>query len=853
MAGESPDRSKQRESSAEPTPGSAGPVPGAGSEPEGSAEKRDPRLTVSRDAVSPSTPSESSASTEGSAGGVDTATRVLSVRDAQTDEQEDREDEEAPDSAESDSGAEEAAPDGRDDSATDGDGRLQAVVASWVRSADEAEQTEQDGTGKGAESARKAADADGDGTDGTDDQSAQEARDGGESLDEGSGEASEGDGADASDAEADGESRTGVTPEADADAAPVVARTADVPDAEEDDTPAADGDGDGGDTDAEAAPEAAKAAPGAGADKASGTDDVDTESTAGADETDADETDAGDADETAPGAPRTDQPTAVFKAPRPSAPAVDQPTTMLKLGEAAEGTGKATDKAAETDPEPVPESAAERTSKFVPLKDLDDPEVRKAPSVGDSVTTALRVPPSASPAPASPVTSPAAGTRSVPQVGPELTRQQPLPPKPPLDLLAELTNTPPPPETPLRTAVRRVKIWTPLVVLLAIVFATVQAVRPLPQPTLTLTATGSHTFAGDQVQLDWPDQGQGWMDANGLGTMDHFGEQKPVPIGSVAKTMTAYVILKNHPLKPGQEGPGIPVDATAEKEGGLDETDDESTLNTIKEGDTLTLKQALSALMVPSANNVARLLARWDAGSEEAFVEKMNDAAKQLGMKNTTYTDPSGLEATTVSTAEDQVKLGNEVVDMPALMEITKLPEWIDPTGKKHRNWNTLVPFDGAIGIKTGTTTKAGGNLLFAGTKDVDGETATVVGAILGQWGPSIIDVVNAVSKTALLSAQDALTSETILKKGDVVGHVDDRLGGRTPVVVSEDVKAIGWSGSKVELSLKADDIPHTASAGTKVGTLTVGDGTEGAVEVPVQLQSALAEPGFGAKVTRVG
>ncbi|MGI5455625.1 D-alanyl-D-alanine carboxypeptidase [Streptomyces sp. CA-249302] len=500
-----------------------------------------------------------------------------------------------------------------------------------------------------------------------------------------------------------------------------------------------------------------------------------------------------------------DQPTAVFKRPKPQ---VDQPTTMLKLGDV------------KADPE--------RTSKFVALKPLDEPATKK------------------------PRPAPAEATAAVPQVGPERTTQQPLPPKPPLDLLAELTNTPRPPETPVRTIVRRVKIWTPLVLLLAVVFAIVQAVRPLPTPTLALTAEDSYTFEGSSTALPWPSEGQGRLDVNGIGTMGTFGKQTPVAIGSVAKAMTAYIVLKDHPLKSGQDGPKITVDALAEKEAGYYK-DGESTLTTVKEGDVLTEKEALSAIMIPSANNIARLLARWDAGSEAAFIKKMNDTAKELGMTGTTYTDASGLKETTVSTASDQVKLGNELVKIPALIDITKLPSWVDPSGKKWDNYNRLVPYNGAIGIKTGTTTKAGGNLLFAATKEVGGETVTVVGAILGQHTAPIIDTVNAVSKTAMLAAQDALKSAKILKKGEVVGYVDDKLGGHTPIVVTKDVAAVGWSGLKVKLSFDADDVPHTAKAGTQVGTLTVGDGSSGAVKVPVALEKDLTEPGFTAKLKRLG
>ncbi|GAA3230256.1 hypothetical protein GCM10020256_43880 [Streptomyces thermocoprophilus] len=85
-----------------------------------------------------------------------------------------------------------------------------------------------------------------------------------------------------------------------------------------------------------------------------------------------------------------------------------------------------------------------------------------------------------------------------------------------------------------------------------------------------------------------------------------------------------------------------------------------------------------------------------------------------------------------------------------------------------------------------------------------------------------------------------------------MVGYVDDGLGGRTPVVVTEDVTAVGWSGLKVDLSFAPGDVPHTAKAGTKVGTLTVGDGTSSAVKVPVALEKDLVEPGFGQKLTRI-
>ncbi|MFE5625715.1 hypothetical protein ACFQ8S_27060 [Streptomyces virginiae] len=521
--------------------------------------------------------------------------------------------------------------------------------------------------------------------------------------------------------------------------------------------------------------------------------------------------------------------TAVFRAPKPEAPRPDAPTSGAPKPDAAKPDAPTSD---------APKPDAPKPSTFVPLRaDGGAPKapVRPAPPApGSAATTTERLDHS---------------DRS------ERTTQQPLPPKPPLDMLADLTNNPPPPPSPLRTAVRRVKIYAPLVVLLAVILAVVQLVRPLPEPKLVMTATSSYTFEGAMPQLPWPTEGQAYMAAAGLGTLGQSGEQKPVPIASVTKSMTAYIILRDHPIKKGEQGAMIDVDKTAETEGKKnDSVNNESTLDTVKEGDKISEYDAIAALMIPSANNIARLLARWDSGSQEAFVKKMNDTAKELGMTNTTYTDPSGLDATTVSTAEDQVKLGLKLVEIETLLDITKKPNWVDPSGKSWRNWNGLTGPSGALGIKTGTTTKAGGNLLFAAQKKIGNTNQLIVGAVLGQHKPSIIDTVLAASKQLMTATQKALDGAIVVKKGQVVGYVDDGLGGRTPVVATADVQAIGWASLKVDVKLAdgGGKMPQTAKAGTEVGLLTVGEGAS-QVKVPVALQSDLASPGIGSKLTRIG
>ncbi|MBK3642642.1 D-alanyl-D-alanine carboxypeptidase [Streptomyces sp. MBT33] len=829
VAGESPDRSKQRESSAEPTSGSAGPVPEART-----AADEEP----------------------GTRGGVDTATRVLSVRDLLTEAEksaetadEAAEDAEASGAADAGAGAdatgkaEEAAEGlGEDGTGTEPSGTAETAekAPESVESGDESAPGDADadsdaeatsGPQRGEEGAEAETDA-GSG-DAEDAEDAQEAEESGAEADGGPGAAvgderlraavaawvrsgdSEGDGQAKGSAEAepeDAEPEDAVA-DADAKAADADAEPEDaVADAEPEDAVA---DSEPEDAVADAKPDAKPEPDKVGDSKVDAKSDAkpDTKTDAKPDTKADAKPDTKTPEDAAAASGPVDQPTAIFKRPTPR---VDQPTTMLKLTDPKSG------------PKPDPKSDPERTSKFVALKPLDDPAAKK------------------------PQPAPAEATASVAQVGPERTTQQPLPPKPPLDLLAELTNTPPPPETPVRTIVRRVKIWTPLVLLLAVVFAIVQAVRPLPAPTLDLTADESYTFDGGKADIPWPASGEGALDVQGIGSFGSSGAQKPVPIASVAKVMTTYLILRDHPLK--GDGAKIKVDQTAEEQA---TADGESTVQ-VKAGDTITQREALEGVLIASANNVARLLARWDAGSEKAFASKMNAAAKDLGMTNTTYTDPSGLQKTTVSTAADQVKLAKAAMKNPSFREIARMMEYTDYKGSKHSNWNRLVGYNGVIGIKTGTTTAAGGNLVFAAVKQVGGETRTIVGAVLGQ-GPGGSD--NTILAGALdagdkliRAAQGALKSATILKKGDVVGYVDDGLGGRTPVVITKDVSAVGWAGLKVKLSFVTGELPHTAKAGTKVGTLTVGDGgTSGAVQVPVQLQKDLAEPGFTDKLTRLG
>src|SRR4029077_4790565 len=184
--------------------------------------------------------------------------------------------------------------------------------------------------------------------------------------------------------------------------------------------------------------------------------------------------------------------------------------------------------------------------------------------------------------------------------------------------------------------------------------------------------------------------------------------QYAAAIASVAKVMTAYLVLRDHPLQVGQDGPTITLTdadiADTDRRTGQDES-----VVPISAGEQLTERQALQALLLPSANNIAAVLARWDAGSVNRFVARMNATARSLDMSHTRYTDPSGYDDATVSTAAERVRSADRAMRLPVLASIVATPSAPLPVAGTVHNTDTLLGQDGFVGVKTGSDDAAGG------------------------------------------------------------------------------------------------------------------------------------------------
>jgi D-alanyl-D-alanine carboxypeptidase (penicillin-binding protein 5/6) len=104
-------------------------------------------------------------------------------------------------------------------------------------------------------------------------------------------------------------------------------------------------------------------------------------------------------------------------------------------------------------------------------------------------------------------------------------------------------------------------------------------------------------------------------------------------------------------------------------------------------------------------------------------------------MTHTRYTDPSGYDDATVSTAADQVRIVDRAIRLPVFARIVATPSATLPVAGTVHNTNTLLGNNGFVGVKTGSTDAAGGCFAFRAIRRIDGKRTTITGVVLGQPG----------------------------------------------------------------------------------------------------------------------
>src|SRR5215472_10873119 len=161
----------------------------------------------------------------------------------------------------------------------------------------------------------------------------------------------------------------------------------------------------------------------------------------------------------------------------------------------------------------------------------------------------------------------------------------------------------------------RVLVAGAVIVVDVVAWVAVQLLRPVPSMVLTASVTTMPVLPGAPPRPDWPGRAEAAVGLPGIGLLGAHGGSRPVPIASLAKIMTAYLVLSDHPLPAGGPGPAITVTAADVTAYDSDQRQGQSVVRVVA-GEKLTERQALEAMLIPSGNNIAALLARWDAGPD---------------------------------------------------------------------------------------------------------------------------------------------------------------------------------------------------------------------------------------------
>ena len=395
--------------------------------------------------------------------------------------------------------------------------------------------------------------------------------------------------------------------------------------------------------------------------------------------------------------------------------------------------------------------------------------------------------------------------------------------------------------------VTRVVVGAVVVIVAAVVG--VQWFRSVPSPTYA-PSLATVRVAGQRPALPWPQTGEAALAVDGVGSFGSVGSTQALPIASITKVMTAYVVLHDHPLATGASGPDLTVNAFDVYDYRLSLSQKQSVV-AVKAGEQVSERQALEAMLVPSGNNFARMLAAWDAGSISAFVAKMNADARALGLSSTHFAGPSGFSSASVSNAADLVKLGEAAMRIPAFAHIVAMPQVTLPVAGLLYNYDAVLGQDGIVGIKTGTNATSGGCFLFAADPTVGGRTVHLVGAVLGQGGVSPITTALDAGRALAKAASADLRQDAVVADGTVVGHVTTAWNSSIAAVAGGTVRMVGWPGLPVHVVEHVSVPSGPVRSGERIGSLVVEHGGT-TTSVPVQAAGDLAGPSVSWKLTRL-
>jgi D-alanyl-D-alanine carboxypeptidase (penicillin-binding protein 5/6) len=314
------------------------------------------------------------------------------------------------------------------------------------------------------------------------------------------------------------------------------------------------------------------------------------------------------------------------------------------------------------------------------------------------------------------------------------------------------------------------------------------------------------------------------------------------PIASITKIVTALVVLDRYPIAEGQPGELLTLTAAdaqlRQTYAGLG-----GSIAAAPTGLTISQRHVIDLMMVQSANNYAETLAVWAFGSVDAYLIEARMWLQRHQLTAITVADTTGFPLNNTASPRALLQLGRIALANPVLAASAELPAVTVPGVGTYANRNLIVGVDGVIGLKTGTLDEAGACLLFAAEHQIDGETLTVIGVVLG--GPDHAQVAADV-RSLLSSVRDDYHTLLLPKEGTTVAIYDAPWGEQVRLQVADTVDALVWGEVQARTTLNTPTLQpgvHKASP-----PLTVRYGGE-VVEIALTLDGRLSGPGLAWKI----
>jgi D-alanyl-D-alanine carboxypeptidase (penicillin-binding protein 5/6) len=287
-----------------------------------------------------------------------------------------------------------------------------------------------------------------------------------------------------------------------------------------------------------------------------------------------------------------------------------------------------------------------------------------------------------------------------------------------------------------------------------------------------------------------------------------------LPIASTTKIMTALLALEEG----GNLNEKVTVSAQAERYVGSIY----SNIGLIK-GERLSVKELLEAALVPSGTEAVYALAEHlGDGSVDEFVEEMNHKADSMGLKNTHFENPAGLDSPgNYSSARNLATIALAAMEHPTFTNIVDSEEATISTQNRQievfTTNNLLYIYEQANGVKTGTSFKAGPCLVASATSGDESYVAVVLGAKDDQYRFEA-------AQAALEYGFDTYERRALVQRGKVYGEppLPYRRGESVGLAAKKVVAGPAGPGLKVERRIMEEDLPFAARAGQELGTIEV-------------------------------